>query len=164
MKGWPTWTYDKHDKRKDPINIIFYFNETKASQALIDRAWKSPPVYLGLIPSVHSQYIRQDDNRIVQKTQLIKGPLHDRYHIRIWEWDNDSTVSGAHHEYGLTLGIVPVQIRGRGHYPEFEKGKWKIENDLRPNHEVEHDGIDLGNIREEPFSNGKATAIRKVAG
>ena len=161
MSHWPTWTYDRHCRaQKDPINVIFLLRVQEVVKEFKDphRNWTDPPKYFGIIPTVTNQYLCEKGTPRVQNDQLVKGPLRDRFHIRLWDWDIAVTVGSVHHEYGLTLGIVPPRFHPP-HDPEFERGKWSVENDFKSTRRVEHDAIYLDNFRWNPFSNGWATKV-----
>lgn len=161
MSQWPAWTYDQNcQTQKDPINVIFLVHISQIVKEFKDPPinWGDPPKYFGIIRMATDQCLCEGGIARLQNEQLVRGRLHDRFHIRLWKWDTDITVSSVHHEYGLSLGIVPPRIY-HPHDPEFERGKWKVEHDFKTTRSVKHDAIYLDNARWAPFSNGWATKV-----
>ena len=159
MTQWPSWTY-KSDciTKRDPINVIFTAQQQDIVSQFGVTQWRNPPRYFRIVRAVSDQYLCEGGSPHLQDNHLVKGGLRDRFHVRLWEYGTSATVASAHHEYGLSLGIVPFRIY-KPHHPEFERGKWKVEQDSRTLRTVEHDAIHLGNDQWSPFSNGWATRI-----
>lgn len=165
----PRWTHKKWCRPSDPINIVFRgISIDEVINYLKSQNWKRME---GIESLISSQYIPNPSvlMKKVQDVQLKCGRLYRRYHIRLWDvqeqlnrFDNwngqDKIVAGIHLD---SLRMPGVHIT-----PDFET----IEDDFasicltNPEWNVMRNNLNLDNFfggYGQASNNGMATIIEK---
>ena len=154
MTAFPhyTWNKEKGGRKKDPINLVFTNTSLKKIQTDLKKSgWTSAK---GILQIASNQYTPDSPPRKRQDAQPVKGPLWDRYHVRIWHHKGKSFVGSGHNEI-ISLWFAHV-------VGSHEAAKEEIEDDLNNSSWIiKKDKHNLNNQTRKKFSNGKATEFEE---
>ncbi len=144
---YPDATHDKNCNKLDPINLIFTNSKLWDVLSFLQQNWNLKA--LG-----DTQYLNLSSEKKQMDAQLDQGHfVTDRWHVRIWELNNEC-VASAHYE---TFYLYTHRVH------HFEGAERKIADQFRLSkpwtvYDHKHD---LKNPEYERYNDGFATEVRR---
>jgi hypothetical protein len=139
----------------DPINLVFINTDLSQILAHLDsKGWH----YRGkILDPAKDLYTPDNPPRKVQDAHRMYGPLWQRYHIRIWEY-NELLVANAHYETLRHYGHEVHHYEGAEQKvaDDFDDKNWIVRRDF-----LELRNFDIKDNSYRKYHNGYATVISR---